>query len=180
MAKEARELLETWFGALKDRWFERDDALDAELRARYGEALDRAARGLLGGWCATAKGALAFVILCDQIARNAHRGTARAFATDALALHQSLAILSRGEEQSFTREELGFLLMPLMHSEDLEMHDRLEREIARHHRDDMLPYARKHRQILELFGRYPHRNESLGRASTAEELAFLQDPENRF
>lgn len=198
MAKQAREILETWFagadGGLSDeanrRWFSRDDTFDAMLRERFGTALDLAARGELGAWCITPHGSLAFVILCDQIARNIHRGSPRAFATDALALHECLGMLARGEERELTVLQRHFLLMPLMHSEELPMHDLARREFTRL-RDEAPPalrdymanvvgYEEKHRGVIERFGRYPQRNEALGRPSTEAEKAFLADPKNLF
>src|SRR5690242_14676438 len=141
MAKQAREILETWFagadGKLSEeaskRWFSRDDAFDAQLRDRFGGALDLAVRGQLGAWCITPHGSLAFGILCDQIARNIHRGSARSFETDAFALHECLGMLARGEERELGLFERHFLLMPLMHSEDLAMHDLARREFGRLH-----------------------------------------------
>jgi uncharacterized protein (DUF924 family) len=198
MAKQAREILETWFagaeGGLSNeaskRWFSRDDAFDAELRERFGGALDLAARGELGAWCITPHGSLAFVILCDQIARNIHRGSPRSYATDPLALHECLGMLARGEERELTLFERHFLLMPLMHSEDLAMHDLARREFGRLHdsapaalRDytaNVVSYEEKHRAVIERFGRYPQRNEALGRPSTEAEKAFLADPANLF
>jgi uncharacterized protein (DUF924 family) len=198
MAKQAREILETWFAgadigsgeAATKRWFSRDDAFDAMLRERFGAALDLAARGQLGAWCITPHGSLAFVILCDQIARNIHRGSARSFETDAFALHECLGMLARGEERELKVFERHFLLMPLMHSEDLAMHDLARREFGRLHdgappalRDytsNVVAYEEKHRAVIERFGRYPQRNEALGRPSTDAEKTFLADPKNLF
>ncbi|MGZ3417026.1 MAG: DUF924 family protein [Polyangiales bacterium] len=198
MAKQAREILETWFAGCDNgltdeatrRWFSRDEAFDSELRTRFGGALDLAAKGELGAWCITPHGSLAFVILCDQIARNIHRGTARAYATDAFALHECLGMLARGEERELNVCERHFLLMPLMHSEDLAMHDLALREFTRFrdqapqafrsYTENVLQYEEKHRALIVRFGRYPQRNEALGRPSTDEEKAFLAGPGNRF
>lgn len=197
-------LLDLWFsgadadsldmsGPLMKRWFSVDPAFDASLRERFGPALDEAARGELGAWCATPSGALAFVVLCDQFARNMHRGTPRAFATDPLALHTTLAGLARGDHLGLRIPERVFFLMPLMHSESLAMHDLALVEfgavvaLAEERVPGMLRYAqgtldyeRKHRVIVERFGRYPHRNAILGRDSTPEELEFLKQPGSSF
>lgn len=199
-----QELLEVWFqgaqdgtlepnGAVVRRWFSVDPEFDAMLRARFGAELDRAARGELGEWCTTAQGALAFVILCDQLSRNIHRGTPRAFATDPLALHTTLLGVGRGEHASLPIPQRLFFLMPLMHSETLAMHDLARREfgaVVAHaekeapgfvgHARGSLDYEEKHRVILERFGRYPHRNAILGRTSTPEELEFLKQPGSSF
>ncbi|MBI2389130.1 MAG: DUF924 domain-containing protein [Deltaproteobacteria bacterium] len=175
------------------RWFTVDARFDAELRASFGDDLEHAARGELGGWCASPRGALALIVLCDQIARNVHRGTARAFATDPIALHTTLLGLARGDHLALRVPERLFFLMPLMHSESLAVHDVARQEFgavvaeAERSTPGMAGYAKgsldyedKHRVILARFGRYPHRNAALGRASTAEELEFLKQPGSSF
>lgn len=197
-------LLDLWFqgtteatldpnGPVVKRWFSVDPEFDAMLRVRFGGELDRAARGELGGWCTTPRGALAFVILCDQLSRNIHRGTPRAFATDPLALHTTLLGVGRGDHASLRIPERLFFLMPLMHSETLAIHDVARREFAAvvahaekeapglvGHARGTLDYEEKHRVIIERFGRYPHRNAILGRTSTPEELEFLKQPGSSF
>lgn len=197
-------LLDLWFEGLDGpaldmksptvkRWFSVDPEFDALLRARFGAELEPAARGELGEWCSTIQGSLAFVLLCDQIARNVHRGTPRAFATDPLALHTSLLEVGRGDHVALPIPRRIFLLMPLMHSESLAVHDVARREFgavlrdAEKHFPGMVGYARgtldyeeKHRAIVERFGRYPHRNAILGRSSSAEELEFLKQPGSGF
>lgn len=199
-----QEILDLWFEGVGDagldpksatalRWFAVDAAFDASLRERFGATLDRAARGELGAWCADPKGALAFVILCDQLARNIHRGTPRAFATDPLALHVTLLGIERGEHAALRIPERIFFLMPLMHSESLEVHDIARREfgaVVRHaeaeapgfvgQAKNTVDYEERHRVILERFGRYPHRNQILARPSTPEELTFLEQPGSSF
>ena len=201
LAAPASAVLDVWFegssatelGSASARWFRKDEAFDAMLRARFGDELEAAARGELGGWCSSPRGSLALVVLCDQLARNVHRGTARSFAFDPLALSTSLAARARGEDAHLTIPEQVFLAMPLMHSESLAMHDeaktvfaaileRAERDVPTlvSYAKSTLGYEVKHRAILERFGRYPHRNALLGRASTAEETAFLETPGSTF
>lgn len=203
MASDARALLELWFEGAHDdldpqgpvvrRWFRADPAFDALLGERFRADLDEAAEGRLGAWCATPRGTLALVLLCDQIARNIHRGSPRAYATDALALHCTMMALARGEDASLSIAERQFLLMPLMHSERLAVHDVAAREFARWAKDaethapklagyarNVVEFEQKHRAVIERFGRYPQRNAALGRNSTDEERAFLGVPSNLF
>ena len=197
----ASAVLDVWFegasatalGSASERWYRKDDAFDAMLGARFGDALEAASRGELGGWCASPLGSVAFVVLCDQLARNVYRGTARSFAFDPLALSASLGARARGEDASLTIPQRVFLAMPLMHSESLAIHDEAAavfRAILAHaarevpsleaYAKSTLGYEEKHRAILDRFGRYPHRNAILGRPSTAEEVAFLATPGSSF
>jgi len=197
----ASAVLDVWFdgcsatelGNGSSRWYRKDDAFDAMLRTRFGEDLERAGSGELGGWCCAPRGSLALVVLCDQFARNVHRGTARSFAFDALALATSLGARARGEDAALTIPERVFLAMPLMHSESLAIHDEatavFEAIIAHAERavPTLVSYAKttvgyevKHRAILDRFGRYPHRNAILGRESTADEKAFLETAGSSF
>jgi uncharacterized protein (DUF924 family) len=200
----ARALLDIWFegahadhldpgGQVARRWFSKNDQFDTMLRERFGDELELAQRGELGHWCGTPRGTLAFILLCDQLSRNCFRGSPRSFSRDALALSMTLAGLARGDHESLTIPERLFFLMPLMHSESLAMHDIAEREYAATiaaaektapgHADwakSSLDYERRHRAILEKWGRYPHRNAVLGRASTPEEIEFLKQPGSSF
>jgi len=197
----ASEVLEVWFegpsatalGNASSRWFTKDDAFDATLRARFGDALEKAARGELGGWCSAPRGSLALVVLCDQFARNVYRGSARSFAFDPLALSTSLGARARGEDAALSIPQRVFLAMPLMHSESLAIHDEATSvfaailEHAEHHVPSLVDYAKsiigyevKHRAILDRFGRYPHRNSLIDRASTPAESEFLATPGSSF
>jgi uncharacterized protein (DUF924 family) len=177
-----------WFGppphAERREWFRKDPAFDAGIRSRFGDALEMALAGAFGEWCARAQGALARVLLLDQFTRNAFRDSAKAFAGDARALATSEDAIARGLDAALDRYERWFLYMPLQHSEDratqaraLELFAALARDTGL---DTPLPYARRHAQIVERFGRFPHRNAVLGRTSTAEELAFLRAPGSAF
>lgn len=191
------DVLSFWFGppgtpplAHAKKWFSRDDAFDAEIRARFGDAIHAASRGQLESWRASPRGRLAFVILCDQLSRNAFRGTARAFAQDALAVETTERALEAGDFDDLSSVERQFLLMPLMHAEDrarqrrcVELFEHIAAEAEPDMKDNAenaLKFARLHAGIVERFGRFPHRNAILGRATTPEEAEALKDPKSSF
>jgi uncharacterized protein (DUF924 family) len=170
-------ILREWFGD-PERWWRRDPEFDRYLRETYADEVGAAQRGELDAWGRTTRGALALVILLDQFARNIYRDTPRMYAGDARAVSTCLAVIDRGEDASLSRDERQFLYMPLMHSEDRALQQRsLEkfRELGQG-----LDYAQHHAEIVFRFGRFPHRNAILGRASTAEEIEFLEQPGSSF
>lgn len=187
IAAEPQAVLNFWFGVLgspedgqiRKRWFIKDAAFDAEIRDRFGALLDQAQAGALRSWHDRGWAQLALIVLLDQFGRNIHRGHARSFAGDALALAASLEMLDAGIELEPLAQ--WFLLMPLEHAEDLAMQDRSVAEFTRlAARDarlaDANAYAHKHREVIVRFGRYPHRNAILGRASTPDEASYLAQP----
>lgn len=187
----AQRVLNEWFGApgsaqdgqVQMKWFKKDPAFDALLRERFGEVVVQGLAGGLREWDSTAWGALARIVVLDQFTRNIHRDTPASFAGDALALEAALALLPRAQELGTL--ERWFAAMPLEHAEDLAMQDRsvaaFEALAAEDPRlKDALDYAHRHRDVIASFGRFPHRNEILGRASTPEELEFLKQPGSRF
>ena len=184
----AREILDFWFGPLPHApravWFRKDAAFDATIAERFGQAIDAAIGGAYREWRADAHAALARILLLDQFTRNVFRGTARAFAGDAEALATAMDLVDRGLDRTLDRYERGFVYLPFEHSEDRQVQDRsiaLFTELARDTGDrGALDWAEKHAAIIRRFGRYPHRNEALGRASTPEELAFLEEPGSSF
>lgn len=186
----AREVLEFWFGAVdgnrsRAEWFRKDATFDVQIAARFGAQVEQACAGALRDWDQTPSGALARILLLDQFTRNIHRDTARAFVGDALALETAQALVASGGDQTLPPVQRSFVYLPYEHAEDLAMQDesiRLFSALAEAHAPgaDTLKWAHKHRDIIVRFGRYPHRNAVLGRASTAEELAFLQEPGSRF
>jgi uncharacterized protein (DUF924 family) len=188
LAPLAADILTFWFGATphaeRDCWFRKDAAFDREIRTRFHDALAAGLAGAFGEWCTTPHGALARVVLLDQFTRNAFRGTPQSFAGDARALATAMLALEREFEPSLDAYERWFLYMPFVHSEDLAMQDRAiacftklaeEAGVA-----EPLDWADRHRDVIRRFGRFPHRNEILGRISTAEESAFLDEPGSRF
>ena len=187
------EVLEFWLGPAPEdpesvaraakRWYSTDDGFDAEIRNRFGTAIERAQRGSFADWAEAPEGALALVILLDQFPRNAYRGTADAFAGDPVAL----VVAGRAVERSFDRELAipgrAFLYHPFEHSEHPEDQERsvvlfeaLAAEAPKKWREfaaDFVPYAHAHRDVIARFGRFPHRNANLGRVNTPEERAYL-------
>jgi uncharacterized protein (DUF924 family) len=170
-------ILHFWFDELTDKQhFAKDAALDTLITQRFGALLERAARCELFGWRATPAGRLAEIIVLDQFSRNVWRDTPRAFAQDALALCLAQELVGRGDDAQLPVAHGLFAYMPYMHSESLLVHQEALRLFAQPGLEDNLRFERLHLAILERFSRYPHRNAILGRASTAQELAFLQEP----
>ena len=192
-AADIREVLDFWFGTLTDGladdtvrrgWFESSPARDDEIRRRFGATLERAAGGGLGSWHDTVRGSLAFILVCDQFARQIHRGDAGAFATDPLALAAAGALVERGADRTLELDERVFVYMPFEHAES-RLHQHTSVGLFSGLRDDTPPgkrhltgaflrHAQQHRDIVLRFGRFPHRNGALERASTPEELGFLE------
>lgn len=168
------DVLAFWREAGPQRWFRKDAAFDAVFRARFLAAHAAAARGELDAWSGSAEGALALVILLDQFPRNAFRGSARAFATDAKAREVAAAAVDAGFDQQVESALQGFFYLPFMHSEQLADLDRCV-ALTRPMGGEQHRYALHHRSIVERFGRFPHRNAVLGRDSTPEEQRFLAE-----
>ena len=166
-------------------WFGADPAFDDECAARFATLVEAVASGGLGDWAGIPQGRLALVLLLDQMSRNIHRGSPGAFMHDAQAAAHCLAGIESGQDRSLHAVERVFLYMPLQHAEDLalqrrsvERFDSLAAEADDAWRDrftENAHYARLHRDIIERFGRFPHRNRVLGRTSTDEELRYLAD-----
>jgi uncharacterized protein (DUF924 family) len=165
-------VLAFWREAGPDKWFNRDDAFDADIREKFLATYEAAAAGRLSIWEATAEGALALAIVLDQFPRNMFRGDARCYVTDPLARQVANRALKCGYDQDVPEAERGFFFLPFMHSEDMADQKRcvaLYREAG----DANLSYAERHADIIRRFGRFPHRNALLGRATTPEEQAYL-------
>lgn len=185
-----RRVLEFWFGAEADRlveprdfWFRKSDAIDDEIRRDFGPTIEAALAGDLGDWALTTAGTRALILVLDQFTRNAFRGTARSFVGDAAAVALARRLVATGADRSCQPLERWFIYMPFEHSESLADQAeslRLFGSLAADGLESPLPWAQKHFEVIQRFGRFPHRNEMLGRASTAEELAFLQQPGSRF
>ena len=184
----ARDILEFWFGpaphAERSEWFRKDPTYDATIRERFGATLEAALSGALRDWRADTHAALAHVLLLDQFTRNAFRDTPRAFAGDGEALLTANAIVDAGLDRMLDRYKRWFLYMPFEHSENPATQEQsiaLFTRLAADSGDPApLAWAEKHAAIVRRFGRYPHRNEILGRKSTPDEIAFLQQPGSRF
>ena len=198
--ENSEAILQFWFGTADDDlevaeqcdrlWWKKNPKVDAEIRERFAGVVDAAASGQFDAWLADPRGRLALIILTDQFSRNMYRGTARAFAFDSLALSWAKEGIASGADQSLRPIERIFFYMPLEHSESIEDQDRmvaftidLAAKVSAEKRklfESYVDFAERHRDIVRRFGRFPHRNVILGRASTPEESAFLEQPGSSF
>ena len=167
-----QDVVAFWRDAGFKAWFAKDEDFDARFRARFAEAHERAASGELSAWEDTAEGALALILLLDQFPRNCFRGTARMFATDTLAVAAADRAIAAGHDMGVEPGIRAFFYLPYEHAEDLALQERCV-ELTRPLGAEWLRYAEEHRDIIQRFGRFPHRNKLLGRESTPEELQFL-------
>ena len=194
------DLLEHWFGSSDDDaavarqqselWWGRSPDTDERLATDFGRLASAAAGGVLDHWTGSPRGRLALILLLDQLPRAIHRGTPMAFAQDAKALRVAEQGLSSGADRLLRPIERVFVYLPFEHSEELAHQERsveLFGELAgsvpeawRETFEGFLDFAVRHRDIIARFGRFPHRNEVLGRSSTPEELEFLEEPGSRF
>lgn len=176
MAAAHQEILDFWFALpMARRWFNATPELDREIRERFEPLWNRAVAGLLEDWRETPDGALALVIVLDQLPLNMFRGQARAFSSEALAIAAAKDAMDRGFDRQLPRDRLLFLYLPLMHSERLADQELSVACFSAAGLDAAWP--EHHRAIVRRFGRFPHRNALLGRESTPEELAWLASPE---
>ena len=190
--REATALVDFWFGApgsherfaQRPVWFTVDPEFDAALRRRFLTLQQRAADGECANWIDEAEPCLALVLLLDQLPRNLYRGTAQAFATDAMARGVAREALSRGFDRSLPGTWRQFIYLPFEHSENLADQEHSLKLFALLARDpafaETLDYAQRHHEIIARFGRFPHRNRALGRRSSAAEEAFLKEPNSSF
>ncbi len=175
------EVIEFWFNDLTpEQWFVKDPAVDQRIRDRFLDLYWAATRNELFRWRSSAEGRLAEIIVLDQFSRNLFRNDPQAFLCDPLAQCLSLEAIAQKLDLELPIEQRSFLYMPLMHSESLLIHDVALEKFSQSGLEDQLHYEQLHRDIIKRFGRYPHRNEVLGRSSTPEELEFLQQPGSSF
>ena len=179
MAAIAADVVGYWRHAGAAKWFKKSAAFDDALRLRFEPVHHTAARGEYSGWSATPEGALALALLLDQIPRNIYRNSAHAFATDPLARAVCDKALDRALERDIEPALRVFLYMPFMHSENIADQDRSVILFEKHDVEtgdvDSLKYAVMHREIIQKFGRFPHRNAAFGRTPTPEEQVFLAE-----
>lgn len=195
MNEQARDVVEFWFTAgantaptidsRMDRWFSADPEFDAQIRARFGPLVEQASAGRLDDWAASAEGRLALILLLDQFRRHIFRGTAEAFARDQQALKLCVEGAREGVYRRLTPLQQAFFFMPLQHAENLKVQEKsvsiygaLVDGVSDTLKETVLTFAQfaeLHRDIIASFGRFPHRNPVLGRASTPEEEAYLSD-----
>ncbi|WP_317929814.1 DUF924 family protein [Halioxenophilus sp. WMMB6] len=175
------EILDFWFTTLTPKqWWTVDPELDKQLSERFGPLVQQASAGELFGWRATTRGRLAEIIVLDQFSRNIFRNTPAAFTQDNCALILTQEAVTAGALTELQVDERAFLLMPYMHSESRFIHQQAEILFREHTPKNNYDFELRHKAIIDRFGRYPHRNRILGRESTAEELAFLQEPGSGF
>jgi uncharacterized protein (DUF924 family) len=167
------EVLAFWRTAGPDQWFEKNDAFDAEIRERFLDTYAAAAAGRLAAWEADAEGALALVIVLDQFPRNMFRGDARTYAADPLARAVADRAIARGFDARYVPPERRFFYLPFTHSEKAADQERCVALCRAAADDEGIKWAELHADIIRRFGRFPHRNRTLGRATTADEQAFL-------
>ena len=186
------EILDFWFGRegeegygeFREAWFTKDPEFDREVRDRFEGAYEEAAAGGLDHWKDEARSCLALIILLDQFPRNMFRGDPKTYAADALARDAARHAVEHAYDRELPPHGRLFVYLPFEHSEDLE-DQRLSVELfrglaAEMGSTDLLGYAERHLEIVERFGRFPHRNEILGRATTPEEAEFLRGPNSSF
>ncbi|MBF5004814.1 DUF924 family protein [Diaphorobacter caeni] len=177
----AQDVIRFWFDeSTPQQWFAKDSAFDQAISTRFGQTLAQAARGELWRWRGDALGRLAEIIVLDQFSRNVWRDTPKAFAQDGMALVLTQEIIALGLDKNLSQAQRAFAYMPLMHSESLVVQDESIRQFTALGNPVNLDFAHRHRDIVERFGRYPHRNAILGRECNAEETAFLQTPGSSF
>lgn len=193
-------VLDFWFGpatgdaataqAQQKLWWSKDESVDADIRNRFADLVETAATGKIDHWAQDARGRLALILLFDQFPRNMYRDTPRAFSYDPLARQLALAGIASGADRELRAIERVFFYLPLEHSESAELQERCvtlftalaagvpeaDRKTFRGYVD----YAVRHRDVIHRFGRFPHRNRILGRASTPEEIEFLKQPGSSF
>jgi uncharacterized protein (DUF924 family) len=196
----ADDVLEYWFGALDElgraddahtqRWWSKDPNVDRDIRDRFAKTHAAALRSELARWLDTPRGTVAYIVVLDQFSRNMFRDTAAMFAGDPLALSAALSGIERGIDRGLPLDQRSTFYMPLMHSEEIALQERcvalyqaFAAETSGHTRASLLSrigYAERHRDVVRKFGRFPHRNAILGRASSPEELDFLEGPGSSF
>jgi uncharacterized protein (DUF924 family) len=175
MAATPHDVIGFWRSAGPAKWFKKNPAFDEAIRLKFEPTHHAAARGAYDGWAKTAEGALALLILLDQFPRNLYRNSGHAFATDPKARAIARAAIADGFDTEVEPELRNFFYLPFEHSEDLADQNAslILCEAAGNEND--IKWAKIHRDIIARFGRFPHRNACLGRATTAEEQAFMDD-----
>ena len=170
-----------WFEELDPKnWFVRDADIDREIAKRFGATHLALAGNVPQHWWESAEAVLALIIVFDQFPRNIYRGTPLAFATDGLALREARAAVDAGLDQLVDEDRRLFFYLPFEHSEDLADQDRAIELIGKLANDKFLDYAHRHRDVIVKYGRFPHRNQILGRDSNADEAAYLAQPGSGF
>ena len=177
----AQTVLDFWFSTeTQPFWFAMCDAFDEILNQLFAETLNQAKQAELSSWRSTAEGRLAEIIVLDQFSRNIYRDTPASFAQDTMALTLAQEMIALKMDQNLKPEQRSFLYLPFMHSESKIIHEHALKLFENLGNPINLEFEQKHKAIIDRFGRYPHRNEILGRTSTAEEIEFLKQPGHHF
>ena len=175
------DVLNFWFEEIdQSKWWVKDEVFDQLIRDRFLQLHEQAVRCELFSWRISPQGRLAEVILLDQFSRNMFRDTPNAFAFDSQALILAQEAIHIEADLALTETQRSFLYMPFMHSESLKIHEEAVPIFKRLGKEGTLRFEIRHKEIIETFGRYPHRNKILGRESSAEEIKFLQQPGSSF
>jgi len=178
---EYQAIIDFWFIECKpEDWFKQSDKMDAMICERFGDIHKQASLGECYHWRDSIDGRLAEIIVLDQFSRNIYRNKAQAFTQDIQALTLAQEAVALGIDQKLEYTERAFLYMPYMHSESALIHEEAERLFKTLSKEHYYEFELKHKAIIDRFGRYPHRNEILGRSSSQDELAFLQQPGSSF
>ena len=178
---QSDEIIDFWFAEIdKKFWFVKDDSFDQLLVERFSAVHQQAIQGELFEWRHSATGRLAEVIILDQFSRNMFRGTAQSFAYDSMALVLAQEAIGMGADSELPIAQRNFLYMPFMHSESLVVHNIAMNLFSEKSDESTLSFEIRHKEIIDKFGRYPHRNEILNRQSTDDELEFLNAPNSGF
>ena len=176
-----QEILKFWFEEIKpSQWFSKDDSFDQLISDRFSDVHSRAVSCELYDWRENAQGRLAEIIVLDQFSRNMFRESPSSFKNDPVALVLSQEAISLGMDKLLEPVERSFMYLPFMHSESIKIHEFAVKLYSQHGTESNLDWEIKHKKIIKKFGRYPHRNEILGRKSTDEELEFLKGPDSSF
>ena len=176
-----QDILTFWFQQLSPKdWFNYNAEVDQQIEKRFLTTLQQAQQSELFSWRKTAHGRLAEVIVLDQFSRNIYRNSPKAFAQDGMALALAQEAISLGLDKPLSAVERSFLYMPFMHSESKLIHQTAERLFKSLGQTTSYEFELKHKAIIDQFGRYPHRNKTLGRESTKQELKFLEQPNSSF
>lgn len=176
-----QEVIKFWFEEIsQSKWWIKDEKFDQQIRTRFLSLHEKAVISQLAEWRDSPEGRLAEIIVLDQFSRNIYRDTPEAFASDKLALELAHEAISLGFDEQLPLLKRTFMYMPFMHSESLAVHEEAEKLFKNLGFDVSYEFELMHKAIIEKFGRYPHRNEILGRESTTEEIEFLKQPGSGF
>jgi len=179
--KNSKDVLDFWFKELDPKMrFAKDRTLDQKIRDQFLVTFNEALNGKTADWRQTPEGRLAEIIVLDQFSRNMFRDTPQAFSGDSLALQLAQAAVASGDDQKIPVDQQAFLYMPYMHSEDPQIHEQAVILFSKAGLEQALEYEYAHKKIIDRFGRYPHRNQILGRLSTPEEIEFLKQDGSSF